>query len=113
MFKCLSDLLKAMTEPKITNVTAENILVTIPPLITLSGHINTISGNHGLLVPVTLKFMDAPIPNTQHNINIFKLVKLSQPITETQFYLLVITLTRLGRQQEASNSVYPTSGSLL
>lgn len=68
---------------------------------------------HGLLVPVTLKFMDAPTPYAQHNINIFKLVKPSQPITETQFHLLVITLKNLGRQQEASNSVYSTSGSLL
>jgi len=71
------------------------------------------SGKHGLLVPVTRKFTDAPTPNTQHNINIFKLVKPSQPITETMFYLLVITPTKLGRQQEASNSVYSTSGSLL
>lgn len=44
------------------------------------------SGIRGLLVPVTQKFMDAPTPNTQHNINIFKLVKPSQPITETLFY---------------------------
>jgi hypothetical protein len=71
------------------------------------------SGKHGLLVPVTRKFMHAPTPNTQNNINILKLVKLSQPIIETQFYLLVITLTKLGRQQEASNSVYTKSGSLL
>lgn len=70
-------------------------------------------GKHGLLVPVTQKFTDAPTPNTQHNINIFEHLKRSQPINEIQFHLLVITLTKLGRQQEASNSVYSTSGSLL
>lgn len=71
------------------------------------------SGKPGLLVPVTRKFMHDPTPNTYHSINIFKLVKPSQPINKTQFYLLVITLTKLGRQQEAPNSVYTTSGSLL
>jgi hypothetical protein len=71
------------------------------------------SGKHGLLVPVTRKFMDAPTPKTQHNKNIFELVQPSQPITETLLYLLVITSTKLGRQQEASNSVYSPSGSLL
>jgi len=71
------------------------------------------SGKHGLPVPVTRKFRDAPTPNIQQNINTFKLVKPSQPNTETQFHLLVITPTNLDRQQEASNSVYSTYGSLL
>jgi hypothetical protein len=63
-------------------------------------------GKHGLLVPVTQKFMDAPAPNTQHNINIFKLLKPSQPITKTQCYLLVITLTKLGRKPQILSIPY-------
>jgi hypothetical protein len=74
VFKCLNDVLKAMTEPTITDATAENTGDTFPPLITLSGYKNTMPGEHSLLVPVTQKLMDAPASNTPHNINIFKLV---------------------------------------